>query len=707
MKIFSPGKRGIVFRRMLSIHLLLCICSILLLGSLLVNQLLRVTDKIDSVREADIAANCASQANILADYSRGAITQIENSEWMYYDLFIRHILTGERLPLNARKEIPVLLSVLVQQRTDVESISFWFYRKPDTLFTGAGIYEDVATLRELFPEKLCFRTFPLGDSAPGFSAITHEGKTYLAYRAPFRDNRDTSYKGEVCVLFKPEKLTRTFLAASEQLASGLSIADASGKTLWSCALLETGESVSSFEIASGDYRYILQFPASTHRMAARQIAPMIVWGILAVLGVGMLLSFVFTRVVYKLFGEMYLAFVGQPQASDNEIERLSETMTSISRSRAQALSAQQLLMPFGRLSILRNLLTGAPFQYSEDAMHACGLEFPHPLFGVMLFKAPPGSAADAIADESRAACDRACSDDLRAYFLLDDGRGVCLINAESERALTGAANAIAGSLRELISHFGMGETQLQLREVYHATDQALLALNYGILNGRANGIVRYEDVGAQTSFSYYFPLSDQARLASVLAGGDSEGAKRIVSYVIAMNARGGRGSLRTLSMLAGDLFSTLLRCAIGMGVDLDPGEATVESFADLENRAHAFIDALTARVPDSREPESSGVEAEILKFIDDSLFDPLLSLDYVAQRFGKSSAYISSTFKRLRGMNYVDYINRRRIERAEALLAGGGMSVGDVCEAVGYASATTFRRNFAKYTGKSPANCMH
>ena len=73
MKIFSPGKRGIVFRRMLSIHLLLCICSILLLGSLLVNQLLRVTDKIDSVREADIAANCASQANILADYSRGAI----------------------------------------------------------------------------------------------------------------------------------------------------------------------------------------------------------------------------------------------------------------------------------------------------------------------------------------------------------------------------------------------------------------------------------------------------------------------------------------------------------------------------------------------------------------------------------------------------------------------------------------------------------
>ena len=79
----------------------------------------------------------------------------------------------------------------------------------------------------------------------------------------------------------------------------------------------------------------------------------------------------------------------------------------------------------------------------------------------------------------------------------------------------------------------------------------------------------------------------------------------------------------------------------------------------------------------------------------------------MAQRFGKSSAYISSTFKRLRGMNYVDYINRRRIERAEALLAGGGMSVGDVCEAVGYASATTFRRNFAKYTGKSPANCMH
>ncbi len=109
--------------------------------------------------------------------------------------------------------------------------------------------------------------------------------------------------------------------------------------------------------------------------------------------------------------------------------------------------------------------------------------------------------------------------------------------------------------------------------------------------------------------------------------------------------------------------------------------------------------------PEDSGPEVSGQrrkEEKILAYIDENLFHPFLSLEYVAQHFDKSSAYISSVFKKARGMRYVDYVNRCRVARAEDMLRKEGTRISDVCAAVGYVSLTTFRRNFIKYTGKLP-----
>ena len=109
--------------------------------------------------------------------------------------------------------------------------------------------------------------------------------------------------------------------------------------------------------------------------------------------------------------------------------------------------------------------------------------------------------------------------------------------------------------------------------------------------------------------------------------------------------------------------------------------------------------------PEVSGPEASGQrrkEEKILAYIDENLFHPFLSLEYVAQHFDKSSAYISSVFKKARGMRYVDYVNRCRVARAEDMLRKEGTRISDVCAAVGYVSLTTFRRNFIKYTGKLP-----
>ena len=121
-------------------------------------------------------------------------------------------------------------------------------------------------------------------------------------------------------------------------------------------------------------------------------------------------------------------------------------------------------------------------------------------------------------------------------------------------------------------------------------------------------------------------------------------------------------------------------------------------------RGHAIdkpCGALPGNLPEDREQRRK--EEKILEYIDENLFHSFLSLEYVAQHFGKSSAYISSLFKKSRGMHYVDYVNRCRVAKAEDILREERARICDVCTAVGYVSLTTFRRNFVKYTGKLPA----
>ena len=66
------------------------------------------------------------------------------------------------------------------------------------------------------------------------------------------------------------------------------------------------------------------------------------------------------------------------------------------------------------------------------------------------------------------------------------------------------------------------------------------------------------------------------------------------------------------------------------------------------------------------------------------------------------TAYISSMFKRERGMNYNNYVNQKRIEQAVKLLNSNTMDLKEICDAVGYVNLDTFTRNFRKYTHHNP-----
>lgn len=68
-----------------------------------------------------------------------------------------------------------------------------------------------------------------------------------------------------------------------------------------------------------------------------------------------------------------------------------------------------------------------------------------------------------------------------------------------------------------------------------------------------------------------------------------------------------------------------------------------------------------------------------------------------------SEAHFIRTFKATFGETPHRYLQRRRVERAMALLVSTDRSVTDICMAVGFSSLGTFSRTFREVVGESPS----
>ena len=66
--------------------------------------------------------------------------------------------------------------------------------------------------------------------------------------------------------------------------------------------------------------------------------------------------------------------------------------------------------------------------------------------------------------------------------------------------------------------------------------------------------------------------------------------------------------------------------------------------------------------------------------------------------------YLSNAFTRMLGISPVQYVNRRRMERACTLLWDGDSSLGQVAEQLGFSDAFHFSKTFKKHIGIAPSH---
>ena len=80
-----------------------------------------------------------------------------------------------------------------------------------------------------------------------------------------------------------------------------------------------------------------------------------------------------------------------------------------------------------------------------------------------------------------------------------------------------------------------------------------------------------------------------------------------------------------------------------------------------------------------------------------------LDVEALARGANMSAGHLSREFKLAYGESPYSYLMTRRIERAMALLRRGGLSVTEVCFAVGCSSLGTFSTRFTELVGMPPS----
>ena len=106
-------------------------------------------------------------------------------------------------------------------------------------------------------------------------------------------------------------------------------------------------------------------------------------------------------------------------------------------------------------------------------------------------------------------------------------------------------------------------------------------------------------------------------------------------------------------------------------------------------------------LPDSRYAEISGMEKEMILFLEDH-YQEDISLDMLAAQFRRTPEYLCGIFKAATGETISHYLRHIRIHQAKLMLMDTDASLREICDACGFHSVSYFGKVFREATGFTP-----
>ncbi len=211
---------------------------------------------------------------------------------------------------------------------------------------------------------------------------------------------------------------------------------------------------------------------------------------------------------------------------------------------------------------------------------------------------------------------------------------------------------------------------------------------------------------ASPAAEYFYPLDWESQLTRAIREGNEKQAGTILHQLYEENKRinPGRAMVQRIETM---LYETMRRIVMDAKIPPqilveinEPGYA--QNLEKVFQDADVSMQKLCSEIKQKKQEAASNVDRSLVRYVDENVFDPDLSLNLLSDRFGVSNASISRIFKKAAGENFYNYITNKRMERAKELLNLRGYCPSEIAGEVGYDNEYSFKRAFQRTFGMSP-----
>ncbi|MBR2565370.1 MAG: response regulator [Paenibacillus sp.] len=119
-----------------------------------------------------------------------------------------------------------------------------------------------------------------------------------------------------------------------------------------------------------------------------------------------------------------------------------------------------------------------------------------------------------------------------------------------------------------------------------------------------------------------------------------------------------------------------------------------------------IVDPKLVDIRERREQQDSTPIGEALAYIETHLGEPI-TMRELADSLHLNSSYFSVLFKEQVGLNFSEYLMRKRVQRAKELLVQTNLPISEVAERVGYQTDKYFIKVFKSLENISPSKYRH
>jgi two-component system, response regulator YesN len=250
----------------------------------------------------------------------------------------------------------------------------------------------------------------------------------------------------------------------------------------------------------------------------------------------------------------------------------------------------------------------------------------------------------------------------------------------------------------------VGSVQPTLKEVSCSYREAMVAVNYRFTGGKRE-IVFFDEIKASNILYYYYPTDKEAQLVNALKMANFENVQLLLREIIDKNTGSCTGNIKCLFY---NFLATALIVINDMGLNefIRPDKTFVQpadTIEEIEQFFSGLYGDICSIINKNKKGKNELLKESIRVYMEENYDKQDMCLEKVSEAAGISPSYLSKFFKEEFGYNFLDYLNRKRIEKAKVLL-NGNMTIIQIAQIVGYNNDVTFRRVFKKYEGSTPGS---